>query len=249
MTYRHVLLVLTFTGTAGAQSAIQFNILNKITSQKTTIPCTPVPGAGSLKGAVCGERGGDPAMGTSPNPNQRMEYPEWLSIGPSSYFNIWNSSVARYPVYLSRNLKTEYDAQVTVAAAGASLPPSISNKGSTSPSRAAGATRGAGYTDAGDVREFAIIQQSGKLITLMFGARKLTFTLGQKTAKLDGKSVPLQSVPFMLDNRVYYPVGLFKILGCTVLPTINEAFAVGSTEVSCVVNGRRKTAIFKNWTY
>lgn len=253
MTHRYSLLALLALGSTQAQTAVQVAIANKLTYQTKTVACAPVPGAGDLKGAVCGERAGDPAMSTAPNPEFPMEFREWVEIAPSTYFNIWNSSVARHPVYLSKSPKPGYVTQVTVAAAGAALPAAVTPKsGAQTPAtqaRAAGATRGAGYTGAKDVRTFAAVRQTGKTVTVTLGGQVLTMTLGQRAARLNGRAVTLQGAPFLLNSQVYYPVSLFKMLGCTVTPVISEARVASAMAVSCLIGGQRKDDLVESWMF
>ncbi|GGR67107.1 hypothetical protein GCM10008959_31600 [Deinococcus seoulensis] len=253
MRYPYALLALLIMGSSSAQTAIQIAIANKITYTARTVPCQPVPGAGDLKGAVCGESNGDPAMSTTPNPDFPMEYRQWIEIAPSTYFNIWNSSVAKHPVYLSVSSKPGYVTQVAVASAGATLPVTVTRRsGSLTPgneARAAGATRGAGYTDARYVQKFAVVQQTGKIVKVSLGQQTLALTLGQKAARLNGRSVTLQGAPFLLNGQVYYPVGLFKLLGCTVTPLMSEARVANAMDVTCLVGNQRRNGMVENWMF
>lgn len=227
--------------------------MEKLAGSDERIPCAPLPGAGSLKGALCGEVAGHPAMSTRPRPTFPLEYREWIEIAPSTYFNIWNSSVARYPVYLSKFLGRDDLTLVTVAGAGASVPTAVTQRGGAltpaNEARAAGATRGAGYTSAKDVRTLATIRQTGKSATVTLSGQTLAVTVGQRVARLNGKPVTLQGAPFVLYGQVYYPVGLFKLLGCTVTPVVNEAGVASAMDVTCLVGGQPRTALVESWVF
>ncbi|GGM54064.1 hypothetical protein GCM10008956_32430 [Deinococcus arenae] len=79
---------------------------------------------------------------------------------------------------------------------------------------AAGGTPNSAYITLGSVKGMTSLTKSGNNYVLSSGSSKLEFTLGGRTAKLNGKSARLNATPFFMDGATYFPLASLKLIGC-----------------------------------
>ncbi|WP_146202699.1 hypothetical protein [Deinococcus irradiatisoli] len=179
---------------------------------------------------------------------KQFESSSWFGADPIFMGN-WKSSRYFYPLVL---LPYRSTALLVVTPAGY---PTGANKSPTAmlptskAARLAGATPGAGYVSFDDLGRFVGTSRSAPYFDFKLGKQTLTAKLGERRAALNGNGTDLPGVPFTIKGIVYMPVGLLRLLGCTVEVPVNEMGQRNAIIATCVDGGHKMSDVLPFWTF